>query len=330
MPPVVSILCPSYNHAPYLRAALAAVRAQTLTDWELILIDDGSQDESVAITREIAAQDDRIGVYVNEVNRGTYGTQERAREMARGRFIAVLNSDDLWAPAKLERQIALLEANPECGFCYTLGWKIDEHGRVDESEDVHADWPTDPVQELLPRLLYENRVLASSVIFRAEAARFDPSLRYSGDWVALLMPARDGKVACVPERLNFWRMHSHNTFVRSAKQVREEIRVREAIMAAASRWSLPRLDGTEVRRGLGRNALNLAALEVLRGNRTRAVAYAIDAVRLLPERRVALRRLAAVLMPNARERLWPGDRTSFSDVEAALPPLDLFRGTNFQ
>lgn len=326
----MSIVCPSYNHAPFLRAGLAGVRAQTLEDWELILIDDGSTDDSVAIAHEVAAEDSRIGVFVNEANLGTYGTEARARAMARGRYVAVLNSDDLWEPEKLARQFELLERNPSCGFCYTLGWKIDENGHVDESEDVHMDWPTEPTQELLPRLLYENRVLASSVLFRAEAARFDPSLRYSGDWVALLGPAREGAVACVPERLNYWRMHSNNTFVRSAKQVHEEVRVREAIMAAASRWFVPRLPAAEVRRGLGRNALNLAALEILRGNRTRAVTHALDAVRLLPERRVAIRRLAAVLLPNARQRLWPGDATAFTERAPAQPPLDLFRGVNFQ
>lgn len=320
MRPVVSVLCPSYNHAPFLRACLGGVRAQTMTDWELILVDDGSRDASVAIAREMAAEDNRIQVHVNEANLGTYGTEERARAMARGQYVAILNTDDLWEPTKLARQTELLEANPACGFCYTLGWKIDENGVVDTSEDVHENWPREPVQELLPWLLYENRVLASSALFRAGAARFDPSLRYSGDWVALLGPAYRGAVTCVPERLNYWRMHSHNTFVRSARQVHEEVRVREAILAA--NWYVARLPEGEIRRGLGRNALNLAALEILRGNRMAAIRHALAAVRLSPERRLTVRRLAAVMLPNARERLWPGDRTAFSEPAPAVPPLD--------
>ncbi|MGV3616555.1 MAG: glycosyltransferase family 2 protein [Fimbriimonas sp.] len=321
--PLVSIVCPSYNHAPFLREGLAGVQAQTFPDWELILVDDGSRDESVNIAREIAADDPRIRVHVNAQNLGTYGTEERARAMAKGRYVAVLNSDDLWEPEKLAEQVALLEANPTCGFCYTLGWKIDEHGEVDRGEDVHHDWPTEPVQELLPHLLYENRVLASSVLFRAEAARFDPSLRYSGDWVALLGPAREGPVACVPKRLNYWRMHSNNTFVRSPKQVHEEVRVRIAIMLAAPRWLVPRLPPAAIRRGLGRNALNLAALEILRGNRSAAMGYALTALRLLPERRIAARRLVAVMLPSARTRLWPGDATRFEEAPPHAPPLDL-------
>jgi glycosyltransferase involved in cell wall biosynthesis len=327
MRPAVSVLCPSYNHAPFLRTCLEGVRAQTMTDWELILVDDGSRDDSVAIAREIASEDPRIKVRVNEVNLGTYGTEERARGMANGRYIAVLNTDDLWEPTKLARQIESLEASPASGFSYTLGWKIDENGRIDASEDVHDNWPQTPVQELLPWLLYENRVLASSVLFRAEAVRFEPTLRYSGDWVALLGPAYRGVAACVPERLNYWRMHSNNTFVRSAKQVHEEVRVREAILATD--WAVPRLPYGEIRHGLGRNALNLAALEILRGNRAAAIRHALTAVRLSPERRLTVRRLVAVMLPNARERLWPGDRTSFAEAAPPAPPLDLTRSLNF-
>jgi glycosyltransferase involved in cell wall biosynthesis len=305
-PPTLSILMPSYNHGRFLPETIASVQSQTWTDWELIFVDDGSRDDSVTVARDLASGDPRISVHVNETNLGTYGTQERARSMANGAFIAVLNSDDRWAEDKLARQLELLRRYPDAPFCYTLGWKIDENSQVDTSEDVHADWPQDECQRLYPYLLFENRVLASSVLFRKEAVQFDPTLRYSGDWMALLGPARDAKVALVPQRLNFWRMHSHNTFVRSPKQVLEEIRVREGIAKLRPR-------DREERRGLGRNALNLAALEILRGRKGAAVAHAATALRLLPERGIALRRLASVLLPGARARLWPGDETTFNE-----------------
>ncbi len=317
--PKVSVLIPSFNHAPFLNACLDGVFGQTYGDLEVVLVDDGSKDQSVAIAREYAAREPRLQVHVNEHNLGTYGTQQRALEMSQGEFVAILNSDDLWAPTKLESQVAALEAQRDARFCYTLGWKVDENGRVDESEDVHADWPRSTSHELLPWLLHENRVLASSVLLRRDIVRFESSLRYSGDWVALLRPAEAAPAALVPERLNFWRMHSHNTFVRSARQVLEEIRVREAILA--TRWS--RLPALEIRRGQGRNALNLAALEILRGNRNPAIRHALTALRLSPERRVPLRRLAAVLLPKSRERLWPGDTTSFDGVPPSQNPLAL-------
>src|SRR5579884_4335685 len=104
--PAVSILIPSYNHGPFLRECLRSVQEQTLGDWELIVVDDGSSDDSVDIAREVAATDPRIRVFVNDVNLGTYGTEQRALDRSTGRYVAVMNSDDRWAPEKLARQVA--------------------------------------------------------------------------------------------------------------------------------------------------------------------------------------------------------------------------------
>lgn len=321
--PRVSIIVPSYNHAEFLPKALDSVRAQTFLDWELIVVDDCGSDGSVEIAREYAARDSRISVHVNEQNLGTYGTEERARLMAKGRYLAVLNSDDVWESTKLEKQVQAMESEKRAMFCYTLGWKVDENGKLDTSEDVHANWPIEPVQELLPYLLYENRVLASSVLFRTSAVRFDPTLAYSGDWVALLRLSRNGPALCISERLTFWRMHSRNSFVRSERQVNEEIRVRYAIHAARSRWFVDRVSGTKVRRGLGLNCRNIAALEVLRGRRAAGVKAAIQAVVLTPEKNLVLRRLVACMfVRNCRARLWPDDQTVFDGPMPELEPVD--------
>jgi glycosyltransferase involved in cell wall biosynthesis len=150
MSPHVSIVIPSYNHAPFLRACLESVRVQTFEDWEVILVDDGSTDDSLEIARDFG---ERVRIFRNERNLGTYGTQQRGLEEARGESVAILNSDDLWHPEKLASQVHLLESHPEVPYCYTLGWMVDESGAERRGEDVHADWPTEPVQEVLPRLL---------------------------------------------------------------------------------------------------------------------------------------------------------------------------------
>lgn len=320
---LVSVLVPSYRHRDFLPVALWSVQQQTVTDWELIVVDDRSPDDSVEMAREVAVDDPRIQIHVNPENLGTYGTLERARAMARGEFVAVLNSDDRWEPTKLERQLELLTANPSVPLAYTMGHKIDEFGAVDTSEDVHGDWPREPVQELLPFLLSENRVLASSVLFRREAAQFRPDLRYSGDWVALLGPARSSPVGWVAEPLNAWRMHSHNTFVRSPGQVHEEVRVREGILAAAGSWYVDRVATGQIRDALGRNAYHLAALEVLRGRTGSAKKNGLLALRLMSDRRASLRRFAAVCLPGARNRLWPDDPTIFAGTFPKNEPLNL-------
>jgi glycosyltransferase involved in cell wall biosynthesis len=314
---LVSVVIPSYNHAPYLRACLESVLAQTYTTWEVVLVDDKSSDDSIPIARQYESE--RVRVFENEHNLGTYGTQARGLDLARGDAVAILNSDDLWAPEKLEKQVQLLERHKEAPFCYTLGWKIDENGRVDETEDVHADWPRDELQNVLPHLLCENRVLASSVLFRREAVSFETTCRYSGDWVALLRLARKGPAACVPERLSFWRMHSANTFTRSRGQAIEEIRVRKSIDLASG--MLP-VEQPSIRRGLGMNAMNLAALYVLFKDMRTARSWAGRAMKWHTEKPLALRRLAVTMLPfpQALNRLWPGEEPLGEPDD--VPPLD--------
>lgn len=313
--PLVSVLVPSYNHARYLREALEAVRLQTYPEWELIFVDDGSSDGSIQLASELGAGDPRIQVHQNEINLGTYGTLEKARLMAKGRFLAVLNSDDRWEARKLEAQVKLMEAHPECVYSYTLGWTLDVEGALDQRNDVHGDWPTGEIQNPLPYLLHENRVLASSVLFRSEGTSFEPTLRYSGDWLALLQASRRGSAACVGERLSHWRIHGANSYTRSVNQVVEEVRLRRAILDARDSWFGHGPTEREIRNGLGKNALHLAALEVLRCNRSAAIRYALQAVKDMEDKKAAVRRYVACLLPNAKQFLWPNEEMKFKSQE---------------
>jgi len=99
--PLVSIITPIYNAAPWLRETLDSVRAQTLTDWEQIMVDDGSSDDSVAIAEAAALQDPRFRLIRTLRNMGPSAARNLAIEAARGRFIAFLDADDLWLPEKL-------------------------------------------------------------------------------------------------------------------------------------------------------------------------------------------------------------------------------------
>ena len=257
--PRVAILIPSYNHGRFLEACIRSIQAQTFTDWEIVLVDDGSKDDSVELARRLAAEEPRLRVFVNELNLGTYGTEQRALELSESEFVAVMNSDDLWAPTKLSRQVQQLEDHPESNACYVRGWMVDDVEQVIE-EDVHADWPTDAVQDTLPWLLFENRILASGVLFRRAGLKFETSCRYSGDWVALIGAAHQGPLLCISERLVFWRQHANNTYRRSDKQIIEEIRVREAIWTQRREWFGPDRDRTAIQRGLTKNQINLANL----------------------------------------------------------------------
>ncbi|HLP07357.1 MAG TPA: glycosyltransferase [Opitutaceae bacterium] len=126
MTPKVSVVMPSYNHAPYVRVAVESVLAQSFAELELVITDDGSVDGTPDIIRSIA--DPRIRLNVLPENRGACVAMNDAISRAHGTYISVLNSDDYFLPGKIARQFAFLGAHPEIGAVFGLPRFIDEHG----------------------------------------------------------------------------------------------------------------------------------------------------------------------------------------------------------
>ena len=115
---MVSIVMPSYNSEHFIAQSIASVQAQTYGNWELLVVDDCSSDGTVAVAESIAEDDPCIRVFVNEYNSGAACSRNRALREAKGDWVAFLDSDDLWAPEKLERQLAFMRDNG-CSFSYT-------------------------------------------------------------------------------------------------------------------------------------------------------------------------------------------------------------------
>ena len=115
MSPLISIITPNYNCARFIAQTIESVLAQTHTDWEMLIVDDCSTDGSYEIALEYAARDPRIKVMRNERNSGAAVSRNRALDAAQGEYIAFLDSDDLWEPCKLERQIAFMSQHV-CDF----------------------------------------------------------------------------------------------------------------------------------------------------------------------------------------------------------------------
>lgn len=123
---LVSIITPNYNCGRFIVQTIESVLAQTYTNWEMLIVDDCSTDNSVQIALSYAEKDQRIKVIRNETNSGAAISRNKAIELAQGEFIAFLDSDDLWLPDKLEKQIEFMRQN-NCDFCYCRYDLIDEN-----------------------------------------------------------------------------------------------------------------------------------------------------------------------------------------------------------
>lgn len=131
--PKVSVILTSYNHAAYVAAAIMSVLEQTFTDFELLIIDDGSTDSSRDIIR--CFNDPRIRTFLYKENRGPVLAITDAVNSARGKYIAVHHSDDLWTPNKLAKQVEFLDSNPNYAACFTLVNFVDEAGNIQELDE---------------------------------------------------------------------------------------------------------------------------------------------------------------------------------------------------
>lgn len=127
MPELVSIIMPSYNTAKYIEESIKSVLAQTYMNWELLIVDDCSTDNTDEIVQPFLS-DKRVKYLKNEKNSGAAISRNRALREAKGKWIAFLDSDDLWMPEKLEKQIAFMKEY-DYKFSYTNYEKIDEESK---------------------------------------------------------------------------------------------------------------------------------------------------------------------------------------------------------
>lgn len=126
---LVSIITPSYNCENFVAETILSVMSQSYEVWEMIIVDDGSTDNSISIINEFVKKDPRIKLIINECNEGAAASRNKAIDYSAGKYIAFLDSDDLWLPDKLEKQLAFMKKN-NYSFSYTAYDKIDKVGQV--------------------------------------------------------------------------------------------------------------------------------------------------------------------------------------------------------
>lgn len=126
---LVSIIMPSYNCGQFAEGTIRSVQAQTYKNWEVIFIDDCSTDNTIELVSKLREKDSRIRLFQNHYNSGAAISRNNALREAKGRWIAFLDSDDLWEPEKLEKQVKFMEENGYA-FSYTCYQEIDSEGNL--------------------------------------------------------------------------------------------------------------------------------------------------------------------------------------------------------
>jgi glycosyltransferase involved in cell wall biosynthesis len=202
--PAVSVIVTTYNVRRFVAAAIRSALGQTFGDLELIVADDGSTDGTLEAVRGFT--DARVSV-VALPHRGPTGVLNESFSRARGRYIALLDGDDLWAPERLKRHVEYMDAHPEADLTFSLSRIIDENGADSgmTSRPFHGPLPFD-------RLLADNFVANGSAVMirRAAAERvgpFDTAMAASYDhdfWLRIALLRRDN-ISCIPEVLTFYR-----------------------------------------------------------------------------------------------------------------------------
>lgn len=226
--PAVSIIIPAYNAASYIGEALASVFAQTFSDFETIIVNDGSPDTD-DLERVLEPYTERI-IYLKQENSGPGSARNKGILKARGEYVALLDSDDAWLPNYLERQIQALRENPALDLIYSDALLVGDSplaGRTFmEVEPSRGEVTFEGL------LRWDCVIITSCTVARRksliDAGLFDPNLYYSEDfdlWLRLLQ--RGGQLAYQTEVLAHHRLHAASLCADATRQLKGEISVYE-------------------------------------------------------------------------------------------------------
>ncbi|MBO5705288.1 MAG: glycosyltransferase family 2 protein [Alphaproteobacteria bacterium] len=235
--PRVSVILPAYNAEMYLAEAIESILGQTYTDFELIILNDGSTDNTPEIIKHYADLDERIVFIDNNVNQGLIAVLNQGLDMARGEFVARMDSDDISLPTRFEKQVKYLDANPDVGV---LGTLIHGFGKFDLS-GIQI-----PVVTALD-MLKENYIAHPSVMMRKSILdkynlRYDPKYNHCEDielWTRMIFLT---KFRNIMEVLLMYRITGNNISMQNwahqqnlSKQIKNDLRRR---LAAAGKIRL--------------------------------------------------------------------------------------------
>lgn len=211
--PRVSVVMAAYNNQDYLNIAIDSILAQTFHDFEFIIIDDASTDQTPDILNRYAYQDERIRLFRNQEHQGIAGTRNRGNSLARGEFIAVMDHDDLSLPERFAIQVDYLDRHPEIAAVGSNYIEIDSYGDPRGFQSMYAQQPGVirwrlffAIQFLHPTMLMRRSILIE------DRLEYDPQYIVCPDYDLLFRIANKHAISNLPDVLYQYRRHAANTF----------------------------------------------------------------------------------------------------------------------
>ncbi|MGE4350116.1 MAG: glycosyltransferase family 2 protein [Candidatus Berkiella sp.] len=206
---IISVVMPCYNGEKTLQKTLDSVFAQSFQEFKLYCVNDGSTDGTAKILAQYALLNKNM-VVIDKVNQGQTRAKNDALKVAKGKYIAFIDSDDVWDNEKLLYQYACMEKERDVGLCYTNGYYIDTDDHIDQKFGVE----TKLQGECLRELLMGNAIVASSVMIRAALLKktglFDENLSACENWELWTRFASHAKIAMIDMPLTHYRRHDDN------------------------------------------------------------------------------------------------------------------------
>jgi glycosyltransferase involved in cell wall biosynthesis len=217
---LVSVLMGSYNHEKYVAQAIESVLNQTFSDFEFIIVDDGSADNSRAVIEKFQTQDSRIRAFFHQKNLGISKTINECLKQAGGEYVSFIGSDDLWIPYKLERQLAVIK-NCKDKIVWSEGQVINGIGAfTGQTVTQHMLCPKKKSGDLFQELLREDVVFGQSTLFRTKFAQeiaFNENLQFVADHQFFVELAKQHEFVFIPEPLATYRVHGENSTLKNEK-----------------------------------------------------------------------------------------------------------------
>lgn len=227
--PEICVLVPSYNHSPYIERTLRSIYAQTLKPKKLIVIDDGSKDESLKIIERVLKESPFEAELIARENRGLCATLNEGFAKTDGEYFAYLGSDDVWLPTFLEEQVGLLESRPNARLAFAHAYVIDEQDNILDRTDNWTDFADG---DMLPGLLRGEIFSSPGVVYRRavlEKYRWNENAALE-DYELYLNLAVDGEFARNLNILCAWRQHGTNTSDNFPLMLSEQIAAQDRII----------------------------------------------------------------------------------------------------